>query len=267
VFTNLPGKIVNQLPSGVVDQVVVNVLPFGHVFSIVYMISLLPMFGSLLEAGTLTTRYFHLKYFASERASIEQHVENKYILIVDGNCIASAHQWVFGSGSVPIMITHPDNNYWFKDYLKPMVHYVPIAYDLSDLQEKIQWLADHDEEAEQIAKNAMLFANTHFTPEFQRAYVDKEINRILNGDGSMLRSRYESKCQIPCDINEHLPTLLKYAKKCDSVTECGVCNIVSSYAFATGLLGNPNGTFMMVDPYRSHNIDMFTDMCQRRESR
>lgn len=203
------------------------------------------------------------QYFTSERASIETHVENKYILIVDGNCIASAHQWVFGSGSVPIMITHPDNDYWFKRYLKPMVHYVPIKYDLSDLQEKIQWLVDHDDEAEQIAKSAMLFANTHFTPEFQRAYVDTEINRIVNGETSMLKSRYEAKCRIPCDINEHLPTLLKYAQKCDSITECGVCNIVSSYAFATGLLGNPNGVFKMVDPYRSHNIDMFTDMCER----
>lgn len=202
-------------------------------------------------------------YFTSERASIETHVENKYILIVDGNCIASAHQWVFGSGSVPIMITHPDNDYWFKRYLKPMVHYVPVTYDLSDLREKIQWLVDHDGEAEQIAKNAMQFADTHFTPEFQRAYVDMELNRILHGETSMLKSRYEAKCKIPCDINEHLPTLLKYAKKCDSVTECGVCNIVSSYAFATGLLGNPNGVFKMVDPYRSHNIDMFTDMCER----
>ena len=203
------------------------------------------------------------EYFTDARASIETHVEFKYILIVDGNCIASAHQWVFGSGSVPIMITHPDNNWWFKKFLKPMVNYVPIKYDLSDLQEKIQWLVDHDAEAKQIADNAMLFANTVFTPEFQRAYVDTEINRILTGDGSMLRSRYEAKCRIPCDINEHLPTLLKYAKKCDSVTECGVCNIVSSYAFATGLLGNPNGVFKMVDPYRSHNIDMFTDMCER----
>lgn len=203
------------------------------------------------------------KYFTSARASIETHVENKYILIVDGNCIASAHQWVFGSGSVPIMITHPDNDYWFKRYLKPMIHYVPIKYDLSDLQEKLQWLVDNDAESEQIAKNAMQFADTHFTPEFQRAYVDMELNRILHGETSMLKSRYESKCQIPCDINEHLPTLLKYAKKCDSITECGVCNIVSSYAFATGLLGNPNGVFKMVDPYRSHNIDMFTEMCER----
>lgn len=203
------------------------------------------------------------EYFTEQRASIEDHVQNKYILIVDGNCIASAHQWVFGSGSVPIMITHPDNNYWFKRFLKPMVHYVPVNYDLSDLPEKLQWLVDHDAEAKEIAQQALLFSNTVFTPEFQRAYVDTEINRIVTGETSMLKSRYEAKCRIPCDINEHLPTLKKYAEKCDSVTECGVCNIVSSYAFASGLLGNPNAVFKMVDPYRSHNIDMFTDMCER----
>jgi hypothetical protein len=203
------------------------------------------------------------EYFTHTRVGLPEHVENKYILIVDGNCIASAHQWVFGSGSVPIMITHPDNEYWFKKYLQPMVHYVPIAYDLSDLQEKITWLVEHDAEAEQIAKNAMYLSQTVFTPEFQRAYIDTEINRILHGETSMLRSRYEAKCKIPSDINEHLPTLLKYAKQCDSVTECGICDVCSSYAFACGLLGNPNGVYKMVDPYKSHNLEMFTDMCTR----
>ena len=203
------------------------------------------------------------EYFTDTRVGLPEHVENKYILIVDGNCIASAHQWVFGSGSVPIMVTHPDNQYWFKKYLRPMIDYVPVQYDLSDLQEKITWLVEHDKEAEEIAKNALYIARTVFTPEFQRAYIDTELNRILHGEESMLKSRYDAKCKIPCDINEHLPTLLRYAKECDSITECRVCNIVSSYAFAHGLLGNPNGVFKMVDPYRSHNIDMFTDMCER----
>lgn len=203
------------------------------------------------------------RYFKSSRVDLAEHMKYKYIFIIDGNCIASAHQWVFGSGSVPIMITHPDNDYWFKRYLKPMVNYMPIKYDLSDLQEKLEWLVSHDAEAKEIANQAMYLANTVFTPEFQQAYIDSELARILNCETSMLRSRYEAKCTIPCDINEHLPTLLKYAKQCDTITECGVCNIVSSYAFATGLLGNPNGVFKMVDPYRSHNIDMFTDMCER----
>ena len=47
--------------------------------------------------------------FYDDARGLADHVRHKYILILDGNCIASAHQWVFASGSVPIMITHPVN--------------------------------------------------------------------------------------------------------------------------------------------------------------
>jgi hypothetical protein len=201
--------------------------------------------------------------FASERVDIPKHLEYKYIFILDGNCIASAHQWVFGSGSVPIMITHPENKYWFQRYLKPMVNYVPIAYDLSDLHDKLEWLVTHDAEAKTIAENAQYMARTIFCPAFQKAYVDSEINRILGKDSSMLIGQYESKRRIPSDINEHLPTLYKYAKMCDTIVECSVCEICSSYAFASGLIGNPKNVFTIVDPFRSHSVDMFTDMCAR----
>ena len=40
----------------------------------------------------------------------------------------------------------------------------------------------------------------------------------------------------PSDINEHLPTLYKYANECDSVFETGVRGCVSSWAFLYGLL-------------------------------
>lgn len=112
------------------------------------------------------------------RCDIATHLFYKYILIVDGNCIASSHQWVFGSGSVPIMVTHPDNDYWFKRYLKPMVHYVPVNFDLSDLSEKITWLVEHDEDAKKIAENALLFSQNVFSPDFQKQHVVNEIARI-----------------------------------------------------------------------------------------
>jgi hypothetical protein len=75
-------------------------------------------------------------------------------------------------------------------------------------------------------------------------------------------ARYIEKCRIRSDINEHLPTLYDYTKKCDSVVECGVRNIVSSYAFASGLLGNPVNKYYLVDPYKSSQIDGFLKMCK-----
>lgn len=51
-----------------------------------------------------------------------------------------------------------------------------------------------------------------------------------------LEQIYANKCATALDINEHLPTLKKYAEECDIVIEMGVRSIVSTWAF---LLGGP----------------------------
>ena len=119
------------------------------------------------------------KYFG-DRCDLNKQFEYKYIFIIDGAMIASNHNWVFGSGSVPLMITHPENNYWFKKYLIPMKNYVPIAYDLSDLKEKIEWLVENDNAAKKIMEGAMELSETLFTHEGQASYLTEEINRLLH---------------------------------------------------------------------------------------
>lgn len=120
------------------------------------------------------------KYFG-DRCSLDKHFTFKYILIIDGNGIASNHQWVFGSGSVPIMVTHPENNWWFKKYLKPMVNYVPIDYyNLNELTEKIEWLVANDEEAKKIMMNAMALSQTLFSHEGHCEYLKEEIQQLLS---------------------------------------------------------------------------------------
>ena len=48
--------------------------------------------------------------------------------------------------------------------------------------------------------------------------------------------KYYTLCNTPSDINEHLPTLFKYASKCNSVFETGVRGCVSSWALLCGLM-------------------------------
>lgn len=52
-----------------------------------------------------------------------------------------------------------------------------------------------------------------------------------------LEQIYNNLCNTPSDINEHLPTLKKYAEECKHITEMGVRYIVSTYAL---LMGKPN---------------------------
>lgn len=53
-----------------------------------------------------------------------------------------------------------------------------------------------------------------------------------------MEDTYKRLCNIPSDINEHLPTLYKYTTECKSVFETGVRGVVSSWAFAWGLKNN-----------------------------
>jgi len=51
-----------------------------------------------------------------------------------------------------------------------------------------------------------------------------------------VNSKFTELCNRPSDINEHLPTLYRYARECESVFETGVRGCVSSWALAKGLL-------------------------------
>ena len=44
-------------------------------------------------------------------------------------------------------------------------------------------------------------------------------------------NHYYALCNISSDINEHLPTLKRYAEECDSITEMGVRFACSTWAF------------------------------------
>ena len=46
-----------------------------------------------------------------------------------------------------------------------------------------------------------------------------------------IEEKYQLLCATPSDINEHLPTLRKYATGCESIVEVGVRAIVSTWVF------------------------------------
>jgi len=54
-------------------------------------------------------------------------------------------------------------------------------------------------------------------------------------------NKYKTLCSTPSDINEHLVTLEKYARECESIFETGVRGCVSSWAFLHGLMHNKSG--------------------------
>ena len=68
---------------------------------------------------------------------------------------------------------------------------------------------------------------------------------------------YENCKNTPSDINEHLPKLKAYAEQCNHITECGVRGVVSSWAFAAGLLGKKPARLIQVDLDTNQNVTNF----------
>ena len=68
----------------------------------------------------------------------------------------------------------------------------------------------------------------------------------------VLENIYNQRCSMPSDINEHLPTLKKYAEECDHITEMGVRWVVSTFAF---MMGKPKKLISIdIDPVEKHGI-------------
>jgi hypothetical protein len=76
-----------------------------------------------------------------------------------------------------------------------------------------------------------------------------------------IQDNYIRECNTPSDIFQHLPTLYKYAKECNHITECGVRGVVSSWAFAYGLLGRSPVKLIQTDPGTNQNVVNFGETC------
>ena len=69
---------------------------------------------------------------------------------------------------------------------------------------------------------------------------------------------YKKNTETPSDINEHLPTLYEYAKKCNHITEMGVRWVSSSWAF---LLANPD-KIISYDIEKHENVKNLLDAAE-----
>ena len=71
--------------------------------------------------------------------------------------------------------------------------------------------------------------------------------------------KYKHHTDTTSDINEHLPTLYEYAKKCDHVTEMGTRSVVSAWAL---MLANPK-KLVCYDIERHKNINELESLAKQ----
>jgi Glycosyl transferase family 90 len=86
--------------------------------------------------------------------SRRRQLRNKYLLDIDGGVRTwDAWAWKTLSGSV---VLSPESVWetWFTRAFEPWQHFVPLAADLSDLSERLEWCRTHDNECQTMAHRA-----------------------------------------------------------------------------------------------------------------
>jgi hypothetical protein len=91
------------------------------------------------------------------RLELADMLQFKGIVILEGNDVASGLKWALASRSVVLMPRPMYTSWAMEELLEPWVHYIPLAEDLVDVEEKIEWMINNDEKAREIANRGSLW--------------------------------------------------------------------------------------------------------------
>jgi len=88
------------------------------------------------------------------KMTIDEHLDYKFILSLEGHDVASNLKWIMSSQSLAVM-PNPKYETWFMEgTLIPNYHYVEIKADFSDLEDRMLYYIEYPNEALAIVKNA-----------------------------------------------------------------------------------------------------------------
>ncbi|WP_241993720.1 glycosyltransferase family 90 protein [Helicobacter sp. MIT 05-5293] len=99
------------------------------------------------------------------KVSIAKHLPYKFLLSLEGNDVASNLKWVMSSNSLCIMPKPKFETWFMEDTLLPNVHYVQIAPNYADLEEKLEYFIAHPNEAKEIIANAHQYIEQFLNPQ------------------------------------------------------------------------------------------------------
>ncbi|MEG2150546.1 MAG: glycosyl transferase family 90 [Bacteroidaceae bacterium] len=107
----------------------------------------------------------------TEKKTLWDHLRYKFILALEGNDVASNLKWVMSSNSIAVM-PKPIYETWFMEgKLIANYHYIEIKEDYSDLEERLNYYIEHEDEALLIIEHAH---------EYVEQFKDKKRERMIS---------------------------------------------------------------------------------------
>ena len=108
-----------------------------------------------------------------------------------GNDVATGLKWQLFTDSVVLMPEPTKESWLLEGELRPMVHYVPVKRDWSDLEERLAWCESHPSAAKNISRRATAHVRRVLggTSQSERRVVTS----VLHGYRQALAASYEGR--------------------------------------------------------------------------
>nr|WP_014343666.1 glycosyl transferase family 90 [Aliivibrio fischeri]AEY78252.1 LpsA protein [Aliivibrio fischeri] len=118
-----------------------------------------------------------------DKLSIQEQLQYKFILSIEGNDVATSLKWTLSSNSLCLMVKPKFETWFMEGLLIAGVHYVELNSDYSDLDEKLEYYIEHPEEAERIINNAHKFIQQFQNPNIEDAISISVLQRYFDLSG------------------------------------------------------------------------------------
>ncbi|QND59645.1 hypothetical protein HB778_26040 [Mesorhizobium huakuii] len=129
------------------------------------IVEIAPARPDLIEAYDTEANYDVAtnRYSTKFRTMEDQVTTYRYMIDVEGAGYSGRFKMLLHTKRVVLLQDRPWREWFFED-IEPFRHYVPVARDMSDLAERIEWLRANPKLESEIAEEARYFAQTRLTP-------------------------------------------------------------------------------------------------------
>lgn len=108
----------------------------------------------LCDLGAVGDTAIAERKWLKPKISIQEHLDYKFILSLQGNDVATNLKWIMSSNSIAVM-PKPTMETWFMEgKLIGGKHYIEIKPDYSDLEEQLRFYMEYPEQCLEITRNA-----------------------------------------------------------------------------------------------------------------
>lgn len=122
----------------------------------------------LCNIGEVSDKDWYPEIWKKEFLSIEEQLNYKFIISIEGIDVATNLKWIMSSNSLCFMPTPKYETWFMEGKLIPNHHYVHIKDDYSDLLEKRAYYLAHPEEAQTIIRNANAWVDQFRNEELEK---------------------------------------------------------------------------------------------------